>query len=675
MRLTSFQVRSFRSINDSTPVELALRTVLVGRNESGKTALLRALHGVKSQVPTQPGQAQVTMIDFTMARDFPRDRERAEFDDSAVVTETKWDLSDNDRAMLGKLWPRAAHAMHARVERLYKQERIVHFENLTPLATPPAAAVTAADAVVQSIKTALAGTPGKIQTIEDKLSKLIAALASEKWDDKPATAAAAVRAALPGTGVTMPPDVEQNLLQIETVAANVKTDDEQQAAARKWLQEQLPVFVYLDEWDWIPGQYNISTFLTRKQRGLQPADVMFEKLLKVADLRADELQTLLSKDHQERTLLTDRASRVFTRRLRELWKDRKITVQFRVDADYFDVVVSDDETESLVNLDERSRGFRWYFSFYVAFCADTMGGDKANAILLLDEPGLFLHATAQAQLLRFFESLSNQIVYTTHSPFMIDPNKLGDARTVNLDAGTGTVVSSKLVGDDRTLFPLQAALGYDITQTLFVGARTVVIEGVADYWYLNSVSDYVKEQSGTALQKDIVLTPAGGAQKIPYMVALLTAQNLRIVVLFDHEPEATATIKDLETNKLIRSEAILKVSDAFSPTPPKEADIEDLIDPAVFAALVNESYAKELKGKTLPLNANIPRIVIRYEKAFEELGMEFQKSRPARLFMNKMGSAPASVLTADSRQRFERLFGALNAAVKKIEKADRPPFK
>ena len=55
-------------------------------------------------------------------------------------------------------------------------------------------------------------------------------------------------------------------------------------------------------------------------------------------------------------------------------------------------------------MDERSRGFRWFFSFYIVFAADTQGGDAEGAILLLDEPGLFLHALSQADLLRHFDN-------------------------------------------------------------------------------------------------------------------------------------------------------------------------------------------------------------------------------------------------------------------------------
>ncbi len=124
-----------------------------------------------------------------------------------------------------------------------------------------------------------------------------------------------------------------------------------------------------------------------------------------------------------------------------------------------DTLVSDPNGayEVEVNLDERSRGFQWFFSFYITFFADTKGA--GDAILLLDEPGLHLHARSQTDLLAHFEQdFGNQIIYTTHSPFMVPTHRLDAVRTASMSEATGTTVSNKAEGDARTLYPLQAAL-------------------------------------------------------------------------------------------------------------------------------------------------------------------------------------------------------------------------
>ncbi|PWE77316.1 hypothetical protein XF30_11695, partial [Bradyrhizobium sp. SUTN9-2] len=125
------------------------------------------------------------------------------------------------------------------------------------------------------------------------------------------------------------------------------------------------------------------------------------------------------------------------------------------------------------------------------------------------------------------------------------------------------------------------------------------------------------------------------------------------------------TQKEIVTNRLLRDTAVLFVTEGFHPKP-SEADIEDLIDPAVYDKLVADTYKAELKGKKLVLNPKIPRIVKRHEEAFKELGIEFFKTRPAREFMSLVGSEPAKVLTTDSTKRFQAIFKELSARYQKM---------
>ena len=108
------------------------------------------------------------------------------------------------------------------------------------------------------------------------------------------------------------------------------------------------------------------------------------------------------------------------------------------------------------------------------------------------------------------------------------------------------------------------------------------------------------------------------------MVSLLTSERLQVLALFDEERQSRATRDELVKAKVIKDSNVIFVSEGFDPAA-AEADTEDLFEPAVYYALVAESYAKELTGKTLKLNAHIPRIVKRYEEAFEGLGMDFIK--------------------------------------------------
>jgi predicted ATP-dependent endonuclease of OLD family len=402
-------------------------------------------------------------------------------------------------------------------------------------------------------------------------------------------------------------------------------------------------------------------------------------MCKVADLSPEQLNRLHSAgDHETRNQLANRASAIVTSELRRLWKDRQLKVRFSPDAHHLDTFISDPNSvyDVEVNLNERSRGLKWFFSFYISFAADTKGGASENAILLLDEPGLYLHALSQGDLLRHFSAdFDNQIIYTTHSPFMVPTENLDAIRTVNIGQDTGTVVSNDPAGDSRTLFPIQAALGYSLSQSLFVGPNNLIVEGVTDFWMISSASSYLESLGKGGLPEDMTLTPAGGAQKIPYMVSLLTSERLQVLVLFDEEKQSRATRDELVKAKLIRDDNIVFVTEGFDPAAkPAEADIEDMFESAVYDALVAESYIKELKGKKLKLNAQIPRIVKRYEQAFQDLGMEFHKTRPARLLLNKMATDAAAMIPATTVTRFERLFARLTKLHAANVKRNAEPF-
>jgi hypothetical protein len=237
----------------------------------------------------------------------------------------------------------------------------------------------------------------------------------------------------------------------------------------------------------------------------------------------------------------------------------------------------------------------------------------------------------------------------------------------------GTTVTNDPTGDARTLFPLQAALGYNIAQGLFIGSNNLVVEGVTDFWILSTVSAYLADRGKTSLNQELTITPVGGAQKVSYMVALLTSEEQNVLVLLDQEKEAEATKDYLVKSKLIAEQNVVFVSEAFAAAP-MQADVEDMLDPATYEALVRESYANELAGKKLVLNASLPRIAKRFEAGLKALDIKFYKTRPASLLLKKMTSEPAKMVTDLSAKRFEALFATINARLAKHLARGKGPF-
>lgn len=670
MKLTAFRVTNYRSIRDSGTVQLRDRTVLVGRNESGKSNLLLALQSLNPA-------GGLTAVDFT--KDFPLDKLKSDFDSKAEFAFTTWMLSEDEQAELTKIFPRARGVKQVEVDRQYAKAHSVGFEGMPDLAVDEIQVKTlleqARDFTVS--ETAEQSKPA-VETAWTKFGKELADIEDpSEWAAKVPKALQNLKAALQKVAVTVPTQGEVVLAGITDMATRISKDAEAEAKARDWIVAALPTFVYLDEYPDLQGHQDMEAYMNRKGNNqLNAADRNFEKICKVAGLKPEEVYALKDKDSETRNRMANRASAVVTSRIQKLWTDARLKVRFNLDGRYFDTFVSDDKTvyDVEVNLNERSRGFRWFFSFYITFTADTMDGDKDTAVLLLDEPGLYLHASSQSDLIQHLRrDFKNQIVYTTHSPFMVPIDDMESIRTVVREGDLGTRANNDLVGDATTLFPLQSALGYTLSQTLFVGPHNLVVEGVTDYWYLSGVSEALRDAGKTALPKELIVTPCGGAPRIPTMVALMAAQRLDVLVLLDHEPQAIATRETMVKQKLLAAGNILLVSDALSKGT-NEADIEDLIDPHMYEALVKEAYHDDLKGKTIALNSAIPRIVKRYEGAFADAGLVFNKTRPAKLFLRKLQQAPASFFTGDTEANFQQLFSLITKRHGAVQANRKAPF-
>ena len=185
-------------------------------------------------------------------------------------------------------------------------------------------------------------------------------------------------------------------------------------------------------------------------------------------------------------------------------------------------LVEDTEHGVSTRLGTRSRGFIWFFSFLAWYSKLRL--EKEKLILLLDEPGLSLHGKAQGDLLRYFEKElkpHHQLIYSTHSVFMVDPMNFGRVRIVQdlsieehkdeLPPGSqGTkVITEVLDATQDSLFPLQGALGYEIYQTLFIGLNSLVVEGVSDLLYIQVMSAVLQELDRDGLSGDWTITQSG----------------------------------------------------------------------------------------------------------------------------------------------------------------------
>jgi predicted ATP-dependent endonuclease of OLD family len=291
---------------------------------------------------------------------------------------------------------------------------------------------------------------------------------------------------------------------------------------------------------------------------------------------------------------------------------------------------------------------------------------------------VFLHASAQEDLLRFIEKeLENhQVIYTTHSPFMIGPRHLERVRVV-CDRGMdqdktlpqeeeGTkVFSDPLQADSGSLFPLQGTLAFHTMQNLLMGPHTLIVEGVSDMFYIQGMTDLLERAEKTGLSDAWTLTPVGGIDRVPTFAALFGAQKqLNLALLIDYQKKDQPTLDNMYKQNLLKQSRVFTFAD-FTGT--AEADIEDMFDPEFYLELVNGEYKDELPKRIfqgdLPQH---PRIVARLEQYFQRNALKnnvrFNPYRPARYFAEH-ASELSTRMSAKTQERFEAAFKAVNKLV------------
>jgi len=300
------------------------------------------------------------------------------------------------------------------------------------------------------------------------------------------------------------------------------------------------------------------------------------------------------------------------------------------------------------NFNQRSSGFQWFFSFLAAFSEF----ENADAtIVLLDEPALTLHAKAQNDFLRFINeriASSSPVLYTTHSPFMVEADRLERVRIIE-DAGPpkGAVCHDKVMAvDPDSLFPLQGALGYDIAQNLFIGPHNLVVEGLSDYIYLTVMSRICEEKERQALDNRWRVLPAGGATNIPTFVTLI-GPRLDITVLADSNAQGMQRIKRMIDQKLLKGKRLILVSQVIETD---NADIEDLFSERDYLELYNKTFGVSVRVEELPKGDRIVR-------RLESLQERFNHGKVAETLLRHYHEFNFATTTLD---RFEELFVAVN---------------
>ena len=371
------------------------------------------------------------------------------------------------------------------------------------------------------------------------------------------------------------------------------------------------------------------------------------------------------KDIDERAIRLSSASFDISERFSNWWSQRRHTIRYHADGDYFRIWVTDNRRPHVeIELESRSKGFQWFFSFYLVFLAESEQGHK-DSILLLDEPGLNLHPTAQQELLDFFEELSrtSQLVYTTHSPFLIDGEHLHRVRPVlEEESGHSKVTSSWWPSDRDTIFPLQAAAGYAMIQGLLQHQKNLLVEGMSDFYYLQALSAQCARTGRQALSDEIYITPCGGASKVGPVASLFLGQKARPAVVLDTDPAGrdrkNALLKELYAGY---DSSIVMLDEAVG-RPGDEIEIEDIIGEEIVVEGVSRILG--IPFQLSDQNQSLGGVVNRIQATAKKKGVDLGEGWKARASLELVGTWAQNKTTLPDEllDAAEQLFRSINRA-------------
>ena len=623
MKLKSFQVWNYKNIDDSNKITVEQDvTCFVGKNEAGKTALFQALYRLNP----------VTNADYDEVRDYPRKRlvqyqrdVQAKKQGIATVAEAIFELEDEDIALIADKFGDCVKAgVLLSITKNYAGKRFISFsvDEKTWVSH-------------YTTNSRLTGTAAQKAKATRSLNSLILAL---KECDNDAEAQECL----------------SYLNQVSEKGISLEIWS-------KCLKQHLPKIFFFDDYRIMKGEAILSDIDMSEDEGIET----LSDLLDLAGITPDELEDDANYEHHKANL--EAIANEITDDVFHYWKQNSsLEVEFDVHRSdehnsqrVFHVRIKNNKHRVTVPFDERSRGFVWFFSFLTAF--KKLSEDNEQMIILLDEPGLNLHASAQADLLRFIDDVLapyHQVLYTTHSPFMIDANHLDRVRIVEDINSQGVKVSSEyLSADDNTVFPLQAALGYSLAQTLFLGPNCLLVEGPSDLIYLQTMSTILAESGKEALSEKWVITPVGGADKLATFVSLIRANQLNICVLLDVSIHSAQRIGNLVENQHLNSKKIIQLNGFVDGN---EADIEDFFAVEEYLSLVKMAYPFTAKSLSEGSLENMPRIIKRVKKYFSDNFPQnrFDHFSPARIGSTELGKNIN--ISSETIDRFEQLFKKIN---------------
>lgn len=626
MRIKKFHIKNYRSILDSGEVNLDSKiTTLIGKNESGKTYTLKALASLKNDY--EYVKDDLCLHSKAMEKLGSGSTEKGDIE---VVT-VWFDIESGDKSKLKEI--------NAKLTKIKTLKVTKYFDNLYEVESPEISLEDLKTNGKKEIKKSLNEIHGKVTSFKEKLdshSQRFPQFSGSKGEydgiineiisfepknnsdiDNIFNNFYTKLRNLPNQDDQIQNDIKTFIQDIEPHKNRIKKIILKEEDVIEEILKILPNFIYFADIEKLEDTVPISDFLANRGK-----HKTLSNLTELSGLDIDRV-----KDAEDYDMLSSlkSASTTITGLVNQSWTQEKVNVNIGIVRDKIVISIFDDIIKKEHPPSIRSQGFRWFLSFYINFTASSKG-EFENTIILLDDPGVYLHPSGQKDLLNTLEKISesNQIVFSTHSPFMIDRDKLKRVRIVSKKEGKGTLLEEKYYKSDYdALQPIRASIGMTIGDTLFTTKRNLLVEGYSDELIMEAMSELCSKNKKDYIDASkISILPANGADKMPYFATLLTKENLKFLVILDYDSEGRKTARELkekfniDENNILTLNALTEIGN--------DLEIENLIDIDFYLEALNLAY-KDIFQKKLG-KANITKDDL-IESSFKGIKDFFRKNK------------------------------------------------
>ncbi len=670
MRLRKFRVRAFRCIHDSGEIKVGDLAAFVGRNESGKTTILEGLTLLNKD-------AKLSELDLC-------DEMAEELKAELNLVEGEFDLSEKETSIIREKFQNLPDIRKIRIYRTNKNPKIQYDFGEVKISGEASKRLNSWENFVNRIQDLVASMPNSIRIRVD--TKFLSGPPPRTRD-----VFMNMMAEFNNNIYLLASEDQQVISEwkkihqdLEHIFDNLLIGTSERSALENFIEDRLhPRFVYFSDYKKILGNIDLEEFL-RETKGIRPKGLEyveeFDKaetvmnLFYLAELDVDKLEDVQHSPSRLIKLLHT-ASRKLSDKLNPAWKGDPIHVELRWNpGNILSVVISDVHKDGTVTntglLNRRAEGFKWTFSFIVNFAAETQKAELKEAILLLDEPARNLHPAQQRGIADLLKGLagSNQILYATHSPFMIFDYTPGNLLVVELDKRKhlSRIYYEYWNADEQTLIPVLYGLSKGLVESImdrqigFNSRPVIIVETMADSMYLNAFDKFLKDPNLSMNPLNIV--PAFNKNSVMSLATFYRNHGYDTFVLLDNTEESRQIASQLQTNGFNSVQMIF-----FELAGQPKQFLEDLLVDEDYLFAVNQTYEVKLRKegfKALATDAVSSKgrksIVDNLNEIWKEnqrLGWEkFDREEICRYICEKIALGEADFLSDKTKDQFRVLY-------------------